>query len=258
MKNKSLILLCILAVSLSACSQEDSSDSTPAATKAMESTITADTSSKTESEQEESSYDIEKEKYYEMLSNLEREYGSMQEFIDSGFIEEYYKTLDIPYEYIVPKTDDTVKNNSGVIAHYTSYSTGYEYNGLEFGVSFDVNFTKYDEEAKKNLRYESIEDLFGYYSSFTYDDMEFTLDKDRQIIIRTSPNNTEGPCIIKYSPGGYPYNFYAKAGTDVDLLIEASEHIYFKAAAPEKEPEAPPIQKKSLTSTKTPISLKRR
>lgn len=223
---KTFLLLFVLMFTMSACSQTEQNTEVPAATKANGTTEYTERPPVTESSTLETERDEEYERYMEQRVNVIEEFASYSEFKASGFIEEYYSDFDLPYEYIAPKFDDTIKESGGVTAYYTTYYADFEYNGTPFTLTCDLNFTEYDEQAKENKRYASIKQLYDYFDGFTYDDMEFTLDESRDIIIRTSPKNSEGPCIIKLAPRGIIYDLFAKAGTDPEILIEAAEHIF--------------------------------
>ncbi len=224
-----LIISAMLTLTLCACS-ESSSDSAPTATSAPETAISSKEESSAiqeSSSQEKLAESLTDEQEAERLAELWMDYSSTDEFISSGFIDEYYKDIDFGNDKIVPDTDDGIISGN-VHAHYGCYYIYYEYNKKTYGICVNARFNKLDKDTIQYTDFKSAEDLYEYRLSDKKGSTEYEYDKENDLV-KIYVGSTDNEYIEKVTPSGKLYDVFSmpEKSASVDEIIEFSKHLKF-------------------------------
>ena len=232
MKKHALILTAMLSLTLCACS-DGSSDSTPAATSAPETVVSSkeESSSQAESKASDESSKTDEgqidEQEAERLAELEMDYNTTDEFLNSGFIDEYYKDIDFGNDKIVPEADDGVIVGN-VNAHYSCYYIYYEYKEKTYGICVNTRYNKLDKDTMQYSDFKSAEELYEYRLSNKKGSTEYEYDKENDLV-KIHVGSTDNEYIEKITPSGKLYDVFSipEKSASVDDIIEFSKHLTF-------------------------------
>ena len=224
MKNKYLLFPLLLSLALCSCSAADNDSSTPAATSAPETTASSQNDSS--SQQEESASDESSDTFLASLSESEleqivgheEEFETAKDFLDSGFIEKYYKGIDFGDDNMIPECDDSVESGS-VYAHISNYWVGYTYNGKTYGVCKNV-LDPYFSSAKELYEYRCKNDNIP--------NTVYEYDEENDLVI-VNIENADSDFIEKVSSSGKICDVFSwkEGGAAIDEIIDFSKHLKF-------------------------------
>ncbi len=237
MKRKSFLISLLIPLALCACAETGTS-SEPVATSAPDSVVSSvqDSSSQEESSAAESSNEdssqtdhdsgeLSESEYYE-LSGLHEEYETVDDFLNSGFIEKYYDGYKVWHDHeginYIPTIDDEVTQR-GVTARFGHYAIHYTYKGKPMDAYVDM----------LSGRFASAEDIYNkLYKRYARDKSvlkHLSYDKDKDIVI----NDEKGDVIIGYVCTINNIGLKVEISTydekcTIDDIIEFSQHIKFE------------------------------
>ena len=161
------------------------------------------------------------EKEFEELANLTEEFETVDEFLNSGFIEKYYNDRDADGINYIPTHDDEV-TQCGVTAHYGCYYIYYTYKDKPMAVCVDMLSGKYN--SAEDIYNETIERLSGNDDALSHCKYE----KDADMVIYDEKTDTIPGYISVRNNIGFRVEIVTyDTEASVDDIIEFARHLTF-------------------------------